>query len=72
MAAFGIPQALLGQGLLTDPRIWFGAVFLVVFAVALRIAGATARCETVASHARARRRRRSCRSTGPTPAPSNI
>jgi hypothetical protein len=40
MAAFGIPQALLGQGLLTDPRIWFGAVFLVVFAVALRIAGA--------------------------------
>jgi hypothetical protein len=40
MAAFGVPQALLGQGLLTDPRIWFGAVFLVVFAVAMRIAGA--------------------------------
>ena len=40
MAAFGVPQALLGQSLLTDPRIWFGAVFLVVFAVAMRIAGA--------------------------------
>ncbi len=40
MAAFGIPQALLGHGLLTDPRVWFGIVFLVVFACALRIAGA--------------------------------
>ena len=40
MAAFGVPQALFGHGLLTDPRVWFGAVFLVVFAVALRIAGA--------------------------------
>ena len=40
MAVFGLPQALLGHGLLTDPRVWFGAVFLVVFAVALRIAGA--------------------------------
>jgi len=40
MAAFGVPQALLGHGLLTDPRVWFGVVFLVVFAVALRIAGA--------------------------------
>ena len=40
MAAFGVPQALLGHGLLTDPRVWFGAVFLAVFAVALRIAGA--------------------------------
>jgi hypothetical protein len=40
MAAFGVPQALLGHGLLTDPRVWFGLVFLVVFACALRIAGA--------------------------------
>ncbi len=40
MAVFGVPQALLGHGLLTDPRVWFGAVFLAVFAVALRIAGA--------------------------------
>ena len=40
MAAFGVPQALLGHGLLTDPRVWFGVVFLVVFAFALRIAGA--------------------------------
>ncbi len=40
MAAFGVPQALFGHSLLTDPRIWFGVVFLVVFAFALRIAGA--------------------------------
>jgi hypothetical protein len=40
MAAFGVPQAVLGHSLLTDPRIWFGVVFLVVFAFALRIAGA--------------------------------
>jgi len=40
MAAFGVPQALLGHGLLTDPRVWFGLVFLAVFACALRIAGA--------------------------------
>ena len=40
MAVFGVPQALFGHSLLTDPRVWFGAVFLVVFAFALRIAGA--------------------------------
>jgi hypothetical protein len=40
MAAFGIPQALLGHGPLTDPRVWFGVVFLTVFAFALRVAGA--------------------------------
>ena len=40
MAAFGIPQALLGHSPLTDPRVWFGTVFVVVFACALRIAGA--------------------------------
>jgi hypothetical protein len=40
MAAFGVPQALFGRGPLTDPRVWFGVVFLVVFAFALTIAGA--------------------------------
>ena len=40
MAVFGVPQALFGHSLLTDPRVWFGTVFLVVFACALRIAGA--------------------------------
>ena len=40
MAIFGVPQALLGHGVLTDPRVWFGLVFVGVFAVALRIAGA--------------------------------
>jgi hypothetical protein len=40
MAVFGVPQALFGHGLLTDPRVWFGVVFLIVFASALRIAGA--------------------------------
>ena len=40
MAVFGVPQAVLGHGVLTDPRVWFGLVFLVVFAFALKIAGA--------------------------------
>jgi hypothetical protein len=40
MTVFGIPQALAGQGTLTDPRVWFGIVFLVVFGVALRVGGA--------------------------------
>lgn len=40
MALFGVPWALFGNGLLTDPRVWFGAVFLVVFWYALRRAGA--------------------------------
>jgi Glycosyltransferase family 87 len=40
MAVFGVPQAVLGHGVLTDPRVWFGIVFLIVFAFALKIAGA--------------------------------
>src|SRR6266571_58580 len=40
MAVFGVPQALLGHGVLSDPRVLFGVVFIGVFAVALRIAGA--------------------------------
>jgi hypothetical protein len=40
MALFGVPWALFGNGLLTDPRVWFGAVFLVVFWYALRRANA--------------------------------
>jgi hypothetical protein len=41
MAVFGVPQAMLGHGVLTDPRVWFGIVFLIVFAFALKIAGAS-------------------------------
>jgi hypothetical protein len=40
MALFGIPRAVFGGGALTDPRVWFGAVFLVVFWLALRAGGA--------------------------------
>ena len=40
MALFGVPRALFDGGLLTDPRIWFGVVFFVVFWLALRQAGA--------------------------------
>ena len=39
MALFGLPRALFGTGLLTDPRVWFGVVFLVVFWLALRVGG---------------------------------
>ncbi len=40
MALFGIPRAAGGGGALTDPRVWFGVVFLVVFWLALRAGGA--------------------------------
>jgi hypothetical protein len=40
MTVFGMPRALLGFSVLTDPRIWFGVGFLAVFAVALAAAGA--------------------------------
>jgi hypothetical protein len=40
MALFGMPRAIFGSGLLTDPRVWFGVVFLIVFWLALRHGGA--------------------------------
>lgn len=40
MALFGLPRAIFGSGLLTDPRVWFGLVFLAVFWLALRRGGA--------------------------------
>jgi hypothetical protein len=40
MALFGLPRAFFNLGLLTDPRIWFGVVFIVVFWLALRHGGA--------------------------------
>ena len=38
LIVFGVPRALAG-GLLTDPRIWFGIVFVATFGAAARIAG---------------------------------
>ena len=38
LIVFGVPRALAG-GLLTDPRIWFGAAFVATFGAAVRIAG---------------------------------
>jgi hypothetical protein len=38
LIAFGLPRALAG-GLLTDPRVWFGAAFVITFGLALRVAG---------------------------------
>jgi 4-amino-4-deoxy-L-arabinose transferase-like glycosyltransferase len=40
MSLFGIPRALFGSHVITDPRVWFGVAFLVVFWLALRAAGA--------------------------------
>ena len=37
LAVFGIPHALFGAGLLTDPRVWFGVVFAVGFGWALKL-----------------------------------
>ena len=32
LAVFGLPHALFGGGLITDPRLWFGVVFVLGFA----------------------------------------
>jgi hypothetical protein len=40
MAVFGLPQAIFGENAITDPRIWFGVCFAVVFAFALFVGGA--------------------------------
>jgi hypothetical protein len=40
MAVFGLPQAIFGENAITDPRIWFGVCFAVVFAFALLVGGA--------------------------------
>ena len=40
MSIFGIPRALFGTHIVTDPRVWFGLAFLVIFWLALRAAGA--------------------------------
>lgn len=39
MTLFGLPRALAGTSVLTDPRIWFGLAFLTAFALALAVAG---------------------------------
>ncbi len=40
MSLFGVPRALFGPGAVTDPRIWFGLAFLIVFGLALAATGA--------------------------------
>lgn len=37
LVVFGVPRTLAG-GLLTDPRVWFGAAFAITFGAALRVA----------------------------------
>jgi Glycosyltransferase family 87 len=39
LAVFGVPHALFGGGLLTDPRLWFGVVFVLGFAGTLTLSG---------------------------------
>jgi Glycosyltransferase family 87 len=39
LAVFGVPHALFGGGLLTDPRVWFGVVFVLGFAGTLALNG---------------------------------
>lgn len=41
MTAFGLLWAVAGHNPLTDPRLWFGLFFVIVFALALRVAMAT-------------------------------
>jgi Glycosyltransferase family 87 len=39
MAVFGLPRALFGGGLASDPRVWDGVAFAASFWAALRVAG---------------------------------
>ena len=39
LAVFGVPHALFGGGPLTDPRLWFGVVFVLGFAGTLALTG---------------------------------
>jgi Glycosyltransferase family 87 len=41
MSLFGVPRALFGSATITDPRVWFGAAFLLLFGLALAATGAT-------------------------------
>jgi hypothetical protein len=40
MILFGIPRALFGSHVITDPRVWFGIAFVIIFWLALKAAGA--------------------------------
>jgi hypothetical protein len=44
MSLFGVPRALFGQHVITDPRIWFGVAFVICFGLALAVAGARHVC----------------------------
>src|ERR1022692_3471105 len=39
MSLFGVPRALFGPGVVTDPRIWFGLAFLIFFGLAVAVGG---------------------------------
>jgi len=39
LIVFGLPRVVLGGGLATDPRVWFGVVFVVTFGAALALLG---------------------------------
>ena len=41
MTLFGLPRALFGSSLLTDPRLWDALAFVAAFWASLRIAGVT-------------------------------
>jgi hypothetical protein len=40
MSLFGVPRALFGSHVITDPRIGFGLAFVICFGLALAVAGA--------------------------------
>src|SRR5450755_3915562 len=39
MTVFGLPHALFGSGLLTDPRVWAGAAFIGLCSAAFQVSG---------------------------------
>ena len=72
MALFGVPRALFGSHVITDPRVWFGVAFLVIFWLALQ-GGRGPELRSLdgvhrgvaGDRVRARRRRHRCAHPGP-------
>jgi hypothetical protein len=49
MTVFGLPHAVLGPGLLTDPRVWAGLTFAAAALAAFRVAGLPGRASANAT-----------------------
>jgi hypothetical protein len=68
MMVFGLPRALLGPGLATDPRVWDGIVFALLVAAALSVAALSVAAQRVTAQCGTAQRVTALRSAGRWPA----